>query len=412
VPSRPVDVAIDLTDPDLFSSNEFWGVLAWLRANDPVYRHGDFWVLSRHRDIVAAYADPELFSSRQGMRLDSNAEAVAAVSQQMLIVSDSPQHTRLKRVLAQLFSASEVARLDQLVSDVVRDVLAGAVAAGTVDFIDVAKQIPNRVVCAMMGIPREDWEWIGALTTDAFDSDDDNERSGAHAEIFLYFTDLLRQRREQPGTDLVSRIALDHLPADANGDARPLTDAEIVFNCNGILAGANETTRYSAAGGLLALIENPDQWQRLRDLGPAGVPDAVEEILRWTTPGVHAMRTAQRPTTIAGVPIAAGDRVTLWNASANRDEAMFVDADQFRVDRDPNRHVTFGHGRHLCLGARLARLELSAYLTELLERVERAELTGPAQFNSSNFTWGVRSLPVRLFARAAPPRPGAGTRSR
>lgn len=397
---------IDLLDPEPFRRDDFWDTFAWLRANEPVYRHpepgGDgFWVLSKHRDIVNVYADSDTFSSARGMRLGSEPAAVAAVTQRMLIVSDAPHHTRLKRALYQAFGPQQMPRLEALVVGVVADLVAEAAEAGELDFIDLAKQLPNRVVCAMMGIPRADWAWIGALTTDAFDSPDETVRSNAHSEIFLYFIELLAERRARPGTDLVSQIAHDTLVDEGDGTERPLSDEEIVFNCNGVLSGANETTRYSAAGAVHMFARLPEQWELLRRRGPEGIAPAVEEILRWTTPGVHALRTALRDTEIAGTPVAAGDRVTLWNVSANRDEDVFTDPHAFRVDRRPNRHVAFGHGRHLCLGARLARFELGALLTEMLGALDGFELTGPALFNSSNFTWGITSLPVRLLRSRA-----------
>ncbi|TQF01908.1 cytochrome P450 [Kitasatospora acidiphila] len=396
---------IDLLDPGPFSRNEFWPVFAWLRANAPVHRHPEpqgpgFWVLSRYRDIVQVYGDSDTFSSRHGMRLGSDPAAVASVAQQMLIVSDPPEHTNVKRALSKAFGPAQLPKLERMVAQVVGDLVAEAVDRAEFDFIELAKQLPNRVVCAMMGIPRGDWSWIGDLTTEAFDSPDEVVRSHAHSEIFLYFIELLRQRRADPGDDLISQIAFD-VPVQESGTERMLTDEEIVFNCNGILSGANETTRYSAAGAVNMFARLPDQWALLRRLGPAGIDSAVEEILRWTTPGVHALRTATRDTEIAGVPIAAGDQVTLWNVSANRDEELFDHPEQFRVDRRPNRHIAFGHGRHLCLGARLARLELSALLGELLAHLDGFELTGPALFNASNFTWGVRSLPVRLLRAPA-----------
>ncbi|WP_406410591.1 cytochrome P450 [Streptomyces sp. NBC_01614] len=397
---------IDLLDPAPFARNDFWSTFTWLRANSPVHWHhepgGDgFWVLSKHRDIMAVYADSDTFSSARGMRLGSDPAAVAAVSQRMLIVSDAPQHTRLKRALHQAFGPQQMPRLEALVEAVVGELVAEAAELADLDFIDLAKQLPNRVVCAMMGIPRADWAWIGALTTDAFDSPDETVRSNAHSEIFLYFIELLGERRAHPGDDLVSYIAHDTLVDEGDGTERPLSDEEIVLNCNGVLSGANETTRYSAAGAVHMFAALPQQWELLRGLGPAGIAPAVEEILRWTTPGVHALRTAVRDTEIAGTRIAAGDRVTLWNVSANRDEDVFTDPHAFRIDRRPNRHVAFGHGRHLCLGARLARFELGALLTEMLATLDGFEPTGPAQFNSSNFTWGIKSLPVRLLRSRA-----------
>ncbi len=335
------------------------------------------------------------------MRLGSDPAAVAAVTQRMLIVSDVPHHTRLKRALQQAFGPQQMPRLEALVEQVVGELVTESAEHEELDFIDLAKQLPNRVVCAVLGIPRADWAWIGALTTDAFDSPDEAVRSSAHSEIFLYFIELLAERRARPGDDLVSQIAHDTLVDEGDGSERPLSDHEIVFNLNGVLSGANETTRYSAAGAVHMFAEHPDQWRLLRALGPDGIAPAVEEVLRWTTPGVHALRTAAHDTEINGIPVAAGARVTLWNVSANRDEEVFADPHAFRVDRRPNRHVAFGHGRHLCLGARLARFELGALLSEMLAVLDGFELAGPVSFNSSNFTWGINSLPVRLLRSRA-----------
>ncbi|MFF2786199.1 cytochrome P450 [Streptomyces sp. NPDC058049] len=399
---------IDLLDPGPFGRNDFWPAFTWLRAHSPVHWHpepgsddGGFWALTRHRDIREVYADSDTFSSARGMRLGSDPAAVAAVAQRMLIVSDVPHHTRLKRALHQAFGPQQMPRLEAMVEKVVGELVAEAAERDELDFIDLAKQLPNRVVCAMMGIPRADWAWIGALTTDAFDSPDDEVRTNAHSEIFLYFIELLAERRVRPGDDLVSQIAHDTLVDEGDGTERPLSDHEIVFNLNGVLSGANETTRYSAAGAVHMFAEHPDQWRLLRGLGQGGIDPAVEEILRWTTPGVHALRTAVRDTEINGIPVAEGARVTLWNISANRDEDVFADPHAFRVDRRPNRHVAFGHGRHMCLGARLARFELGALLTEMLGVLDGFELAGPVTFNSSNFTWGINSLPVRLLRSRA-----------
>jgi cytochrome P450 len=399
-------VRVNLRDPIPFQTNTFWDIFRRLRHEDPVHWHDDgdglgFWVLARYRDILRVYTDHDTFSSRFGMRLDSNAAAVSAVAQRMLIVSDPPEHTTLKRVLAKAFTGNELAGIEHMVREVVREVVVDAVGQGELDFLDAARRIPNYVVCTMMGIPRTDWEWLGEVTSEAFEGKDEETKAGAHGEIFLYFSELLDERRREPGGDFVSRIAHDVTTADETGDERGLTDEEIVFNCNGVLAGANETTRYSTAGGLLALIQNPDQWAKLRGGGPDMVRTATDEVLRWTVPGVHAMRTVIRPATVAGVHMAVGDRVTLWNVSANRDEEFFAEPDRFAVDRSPNRHISFGSGRHLCLGARLARMELAAYLSVLVDNVEHAELLGEPVYNDSNFTWGLTSLPVRLVSRRA-----------
>ncbi|MDT8909436.1 cytochrome P450 [Amycolatopsis sp. PS_44_ISF1] len=392
---------IDLTDEKTFAGNGFWEDLAWLRENDPVHWHPQpdgpgFWAVTRHADALGVYLDWETFSSRNGMRLDTNPAAVAAVTQRMLIVSDPPDHSQLKRVLAKGFSPAEIPHAEDLVRRVVRELLAEALREREIDLVDLARRVPTRVVCALMGVPREEWDWLGGTMNAAFEGEDEASRRAAHAEIFLYFSELVTTRREEPGDDFVSRIAHDRRSTSVPGETRLLSDEEIVVNCNGVLAGGNETTRYSAGGAVLALLQNPAEWEKLRAWGRPIPPSAIEEVLRWTTPGVHVLRTATRPTRIAGTDIAAGDRVTVWNVSANRDETAFDAPERFDLTRTPNKHLTFGGGRHQCLGARLARLELTVFLEELVAGVEAIEPTGEPGYTASNFTWGVRHLPVRL----------------
>lgn len=389
---------LDLSDPEVFAANAMWDGFTRLRAEAPIVRQaapdGDHWALTRHRDLVTVYGDTESFASRYGMRLGSHPGAVAAVAQHMLIVSDGPEHRQLKRILMGWFGPDQWPRMQQLVDLVVTDVLAGATDCD-LDFIGIAKALPNHVVCALMDLPRSDWEWIGSVTTGAFVLDDEASAS-AHGEIFLYFMDLLAERRRRPGDDFISWVATRAY--NGSGD-RPLSDEEIVANCNGVLAGANETTRYAAAGAVVAFAENPAQWARLRAAGPTGVPGAVEEILRWTSPGVHALRTVVRPVRLGDVDLLPGERVSLWNISANRDERVFHRSDRFLIDRHPNRHLGFGHGRHLCLGARLARYELQALLMEFLDRVEEFTLFDDPAYTRSNFTWGVERCPAHLRGR-------------
>jgi cytochrome P450 len=388
---------IDLTDDKAFAGSAFWDAMTWLRANDPVHWHatpsGGFWALTRYADAAEVYRDSDTFSSRYGMRIGTNPDAVSAVAQRMLIVSDPPDHTQLKRVLNKGVFPEDIG---SVVRGIVRELLDEAVAEGELDIVETARRIPTRVICALLGVPRPEWDWLGRTMNGAFEGETELARAGNHAEIFFYFTELLNQRRRNPGTDFISRIATDRRTTEVAGEERPLTDEEIIVNCNGVMAGGNETTRYSAAGGVLAFIQNPDQWRLLRESGPAVIPTAVEEILRWTTPGVHVLRTAMRPTRIGERDIGVGDAVTIWNVSANRDEAAFPAADRFYVTRTPNRHLTFGGGRHLCLGARLARLELTVFLEELIELVSDMELVGEPTYTASNFTWGTSTLPVRL----------------
>lgn len=221
----------------------------------------------------------------------------------------------------------------------------------------------------------------------------DLERIEAHADILGYYADLVDFRRREAGADLISAMA------NGTVDGRPLTDEEIFLNCDGLISGGNETTRHASVGGVLALIREPDQWRRAAS-SPDRIDTAVNEVLRYTSPALHVLRTAARNTEIAGRAIGAGEAVTVWMPSANRDDAVFEAPDRFDVTRTPNQHLAFGNGAHFCLGGALARAELRVLFTELFENAYGAELVGPVRRLRSNLIWGYESLPVRLHPRA------------
>jgi cytochrome P450 len=401
-PPRPVD----LTDPVTFADGSYLEVLGWLREHHPVYWHPErngpgFWALTRYQDVARAYADTGTFSSRYGMRLSSSPNAVAGATQQMLVVSDPPEHTLIRKVVTRALSAACSDRLEADIERLAGHMLAQAVDARECDLVEaVANRLPNHVICSLMGVPREDWDYIGHLTADGLDSIDPNLRASANGDVFLYFSELLRERRARSGGDVISALLaeLDH--AGPVGARRQLTDVEVVLNCSGLLTGANETTRSALAGGALALASHPDQWRAVR-ASPEVVPRAVEEILRWTTPGVHVLRTVTEDVSFAGTALRAGDQVTLWNASANRDRSVFTEPDCFLVNRKPNPHLAFGHGRHACVGARLARLELSAFLRCLTGKVSALYLVGAPTWTGSNFVRRPITLPLSLSPSAA-----------
>jgi cytochrome P450 len=395
--------ALSLVDGEAFRTNAFWATLAHLRAHDPVSWHPEedgFWAVTLYEDVVAVYRDTATYSSQGGMHLRSEPEAIAAVAGQMLIVSDPPRHTHAKRVLGSLFDAESVARFASGVDAVVEEALADALERETVDFVEVAALLPTRVICAALGVPRSQWDMLGAATTAAFEALDPAARRRANSEIFFFFEDLVASRKRRPGEDIVSRLH-EANAADARAHGRsPLTDTQLVVNLHGVLSGANETTRYSAAGGVLEVARDVGLLTQLRQAEPYELDLAVEEVLRWTVPGLHAMRTVTRPARLRGRDLEPGDRVTIWNASANRDERVFERAHTFDLRRTPNRHLSFGSGRHLCLGARLGRLELRVLLRALGRSAGSLELVGAPEYNSSNFTWGLVRLPVRLGRRS------------
>ncbi|MEU0088078.1 cytochrome P450 [Streptomyces sp. NPDC006274] len=387
----------DLFAPGLFEGTTFYEVFAWYRANDPVsWQHppGEpegFWSVTRYHDVVSVHRDSTRMSSTKGMRLGSADPAVDAVANKMLIVSDPPDHTRMKRVLIQPFSNEILARAEEYVEKVVADVVATAVQNPEPDLIGHLARIPTDVICAIMGLPRSDWEWIGKRTTEAFESPSEVRRVAANGEIFRYFADMVSENRRTGANDFISGLT-------ARNDSGPrLTDAELILNFSGILAGGNETTRYTLASLTHQLAEHPDQWRRIAE-GEVDPAVATEEGLRWSVPGMHVMRTATEAVRIGGAEIEPGRRIVTWIGSANRDEEIFDSPDTFDVGRAANRHLSFGAGRHVCLGSRLARLEITAYLRTLRGMVRSMTLEAEPRYNGSNFTWGLNDLPVVLHA--------------
>lgn len=395
----------DLADPELYASGAPEAVWAELRARSPVHwnERADgtgFWALTRYHDIVRVYQDYEGFTSERGMALDSTPAAVRAAAGRMLIVTDPPRHHEIRRVMSSAFTPRMVRRLEDTMRETVVASLAGALEAA-VDFTDVAARLPMSVVCDLLGVPREDREFMLRCTQTAFGvaapvgedpADAASRRMRAHADLLCYYDEYLGFRRRNPGADVVSALLA------AVVDGAPLTDEEIVLNCNGLITGGNETTRHAATAGLLAFIRAPAAWERL-GAEPSLLDGAVQEILRYTSPALHVMRTATSSTRIRGERIEAGDRVTLWNPSGNRDEEVFADGDVFDVARRPARLLTFGGGPHHCLGGSLAGQELRILFGELRSRVRCVRPAGPVRRLRSNLIWGIESLPVHLDPR-------------
>lgn len=384
-----------LVDPDLYAYGDPYALWRSMRAEDPVCWHepGElpgFWALTRHDDVRAVYRDPETFSSAGGILLRPAALGADPGGGQTLALTDPPRHRQLRALVDAWFSVRAVRGLDADMRAVAARVVEAAVERGACDFVsDVAARVPLFVICRLMGVPEPDWEHIHALTSTAFGAEDALDRRLAHLEILGYFDELARSRTRTPRDDLVTVLATGSV------GGRPLTVDEVILNCDNLLVGGTENTRLAASGGMLAFVEHPAQWRALRS-DPGLLPSAVEEVLRWTSSATHIMRTATRPVRIRGRQVAEGDRVTLWNPSANRDEAVFDSPDVFDVRRTPNRHLALGAGEHYCLGVALARAELRLLYAELLRRDLLVELDGPPVRLSSIVVNGLEALPVRL----------------
>lgn len=314
----------------------------------------------------------------------------------MLNLMDPPRHTMLRRVFAKLFTRHAVARMEPRVREIARALIVAAVDARTCDFAnDVAAEFPLTVAAELLSVEPEDVAKISKLNRLAAENTSDYDGAiaqGAHLEILRYGADVVQKRRENPGVDLISAM----VKAQQNGI--DLSVEEIVLTYDNVLFGVTETTRHTVTSGLLALLESPGQLLALRR-GEASFESAVEEILRCFPAINHLLRTATADTILADTNIRAGQPVTVWIASMNRDETLFERPDEFIIDRHPNRHVTFGGGMHFCLGAALARLMIRVLLEELCEMTKKIVLNDVPQRIPSHLTSGLESLLVTLEPR-------------
>jgi cytochrome P450 len=357
--------------------------------------NGEFWSVTTHGFAREVLQNPRHFASTAGMRLGSNARAIALASGKMLVVTDGANHRRLRAAHSAWLSSSAI---DGMGSDIERDIenlFADLfVGGGSFDAVkDLGAIIARQVLARVLGIRQADWAKLGRLTDAAYATNVAQDFAEAHGELLMYLDDLLQQRRTNPQNDFVTALS------QATVDGRPLTDDEILLNLDGMLTGGLETTPLAVSGALVAFAQDPACWQRLRE-HPELFNSAVEEILRWTSPPGHVMRTAIADISIGEARIRSGDRVVVWIPSANRDEAVFPDGERFVVDRDPNPHLSFGGGPHYCVGAVLARLELRSLLTVLARLVSSIALTGREVLRQSNFLHGyeiaeVTVVPVR-----------------
>ncbi len=407
---------LDLTNLDFFVSGDPHSVWKELRASDPVHwteRHNrrGFWSITRHADALRVYRDPATFSSQGGIALgfvdapDPEAPRMQFGFGQMMITTDPPRHGRMRQMMNRRFTPRALAPHEPHIRAITAEIIDSVIERGRCDLVvDVAAKLPTAVICEMLAVPREDWDLMFALGNMTLGNQDPEyqidgsaQKTGAQAqtEIFSYFMKLIGERRANPGPDLVS--ALVH--GEIDGDR--LTDIEVLFNCFLLILGGQETTRNAISGGMNELMRRPDDRARLlRD--PSLMPAAIEEILRWTSPITHIMRTATRDVEIRGKLIRQGDRVVIWNPSGNRDEEVFDDPYRFDIQRHPNDHIAFGYGEHFCLGANLARLELRVMLGELLRRMPDMAAAGPVERLRSNLLAGIKHLPVTFTpAKAA-----------
>ncbi|WP_033290727.1 cytochrome P450 [Amycolatopsis jejuensis] len=385
--------ALDLTDRTVFTEGDPNALYAELRRRGPVWRNDSaegkpFWAIVRYRELLEAYADTATFSSVNGVRLGTDPSAARGMGNRMLIVSDPPHHGPRRKLVSRTLTPETVRTLVGRLRTRVAARLDHLLEVREFDFArELAREVPESVIGELLGIPETARTGLATATTEGFESPDDRVRRSANARVFLHFEDQVSgYRRDGAADDAVGAMT-----------ATTADDTDVVLNAVGLLFGGNETTRHALSAGLLAFIEHPDQYDLLRS-SESIVDSAVEEVLRWTTPAVYVLREVLRPVTLGGVGFRPGDQVALWNAAGNQDEDAFARPEVFDVTRTPNRHLALGHGRHVCIGSRLAKLEIGVVLTALRARVRAVELTGAPVWNGSNFTRGLLSLPIRLIS--------------
>jgi cholest-4-en-3-one 26-monooxygenase len=396
---------VDLLDPDVFVQGVPHDMFALLRREAPVFRHpGDppYWAVTRHRDIVAVSRDFATFSSyRRSALINEMDDTGLEQNRLMMLNMDPPRHTKLRALVNKGFTPRMTALLTERVRGLCAEIVDAVVERGEFDFVaQVAAELPLQVIAEMLGVPREErrqiYEWSNTMIAgnDPELQSSPEQAQEAATQMFLYANELALKRRDGPRDDLVGAL----MRAEIDGEQ--LTEMEFDMFFLLLAVAGNETTRNLVSGGMLALIEHPDQRRRLQ-ADPSLMDTAVEEMLRWVTPVMLFRRTATRDTGIAGQRVAEGDKVVVYYSSANRDEAVFDDPDVFDVGRTPNDHLTFGGGGpHFCLGANLARLEIRLIFEELLRRAPEVDLTGPVRRLRSNFINGVKEMPVRFLASA------------
>lgn len=390
---------INLLDRQIYTDGSYLDRFRWLRDNDPVSWHEHpngrgFWNIVRYDDVSFAARSPEIFSSETGGVLlvghdEGGWEGLPDPRGKQLIMMDPPRHAKYRKVLSTEFTPRAVSKMEAALRARATRLVDAAIGREQCDFLeDIATEVPLSVIADMMGVPASDRSQLITWVLGIMASEP------AAMESFLeYAESLARERMSVPGQDLVSQL----VRAEVGGTGLSLEEVKLFLFL--LTGAATEAPRSAISLGMATLLEHPASWaalQRDRTL----LPRAVDEILRWTTPTMMFRRTATHNIELSGQLIAKGDKVVIWFASANRDERVFLRPDEFDISRHPNRHLTFGIGPHHCLGAGLARLELTTVLDALLDKVDRIELTEPVvTWVNEVFVRSVVSMPVIIRPR-------------
>jgi cytochrome P450 len=395
---------IDFTDLDNFASGFPHALFEVHRREAPVYWHAatehtpdgeGFWSVATHAETLAVFRDPVTFSSVTGGSRPFGGTLLQdlSIAGQVLNMMDDPRHSEIRRLVSSGLTPRMIARVEDDLRARARRLLDAVVPGSPFDFlVEIAAELPMQMICILLGVPESERHWLFHAIEPQFDFGGSRKASvgqltaqQAGSRMYTYGQELIASKRAAPTDDMLSVVA----------NAGGLSDLELYLFFSLLFSAGAETTRNAVAGGLLALAEHPSQLALLRsDL--ALLPTAIEEMVRWTSPSPSKRRTATRDVTLGGCLIEAGQKVQIWEGSANRDSLVFANADSFDITRKPNPHLGFGQGVHYCLGANLARLELRVLFEELLGRFSSVQVVKPVEWTRSNRHTGIRHLVVEL----------------
>jgi cholest-4-en-3-one 26-monooxygenase len=404
MPEPQIAPGFDLTDPDLYAHRVPQDELAELRRAAPVwwnpqpsdmgFNDDGFWAVTKHRDVVAISRDSETFSSYENGAIirfmSGNTRDQVELQRVIMLNIDPPHHTKLRGIVSRGFTPRSINNLREVLTERAQKIVRAALAEGTGDFVtDVACELPLQAIAELIGVPQEDRHKLFTWSNDMVGYDDpeyQGDGETAAAEILGYSMLMAEDRRACPRDDIITKL----VHAQVDGDE--LTTDEFGFFVILLSVAGNETTRNAISHGMLAFLDNPDQWELFKADRPQS---AVDEIVRWATPVTAFQRTATKDTELGGQLISKGQRVGIFYRSANFDEEVFTSPERFDILRDPNPHVGFGGtGAHYCLGANLARLEIDLMFNAIADAMPEITKAGEPQRLRSGWLNGVKRLPV------------------
>ena len=401
---------IDLLDRDRFARGIPHEWFTYLREHDPVHHHDEpdgpgFWVITKHADVIACNRDAATFSSEASnggvISLEERPTTQTEAEQsggRLMLQMDPPDHTRYRRLVNRGFTPRMIDRMTEHIRELTDGILDEVLSKRDSDFVvDIAAELPLEVIAELIGVPQSDRHKIFEWSNKMIGSEDPEymvspeEMFQAQVEMFMYAQQLAEERRAKPDDDIITAL----LSAEVDGESLSDMDFNLFFLL--LSVAGNETTRNAISHGMNAFLEHPDQYALLVSDPQRYIAGATEEILRWASPVLYFRRNALKDFELRGRTIRAGDKISLWYISANRDEEVFEDPFRFDITRDPNPHIAFGGGGpHFCLGAQLARMEIHVLFEELATRVPHIELLGEPDRLRSNFIGGIKHLPVRF----------------